>query len=85
MRLVEITLRRLSEFVRTSGSYDLIHEEHALIIERLCEEVERLEYEVQKKNKEIHSLKLNQHFGQNIDRAQLSSLGGTGDKTGRAN
>lgn len=75
MRLVEITLQRLSQFVRTSGSYDLIHEEHALIIEHLCDEVERLEAVLQKKNKEIHALKLTQDFGLNIDRVQLSSLG----------
>lgn len=84
MRLVDITLRRLSEFVRTSGSYDLIHEEHALMVERLCDEVERLEALVQQKNKEIHALKLKQDLGLNIDRVQLSNLGDHGDKARRA-
>lgn len=83
MRLVEITLQRLSQFVRTSGSYDLIHEEHALMIEHLCDEVERLEALVLKKNKEIHALKLKQDLGLNIDRVQLSNLGENGDKSGR--
>jgi len=83
MHLVEITLHRLSQFVRTSGSYDLIHEEHALMIERLCDEVERLEALLQRKDKEIHALKLKQDLGLNIDRVQLSNLGDHGDKARR--
>jgi len=75
VRLVEITLQRLSQFVRTSGSYDLIHGEHALMIEHLCKEIERLEHEVQERNKEIHTLKLKQDLGLNIDRIQLFALG----------
>lgn len=83
MRLVESTLRRLSESVRTSGSPTLIHEEFALMIEQLCEEVERLEFELQKKSKENHSLRLKQDLGLNIDRMQLFLLEAQNGKTGR--
>jgi hypothetical protein len=68
--------KRLSEFVRTSTAYDLIHEEHARMIEYLCDEVERLGRVVQQKEAQLQELKLMPHYDLNIDRAQLQSCSG---------
>ncbi len=76
--------RRLAEFVRTSTAYDLIHEDHAYMIENLCNEVDRLNYLLKKKDAELAKLKLLPNSGLNIDRAQLSRLGVPGEPTGKA-
>jgi len=76
--------RRLSEFVRTSTAYDLIHEDHAYMIENLCNEVERLQYLLRKKDAELTKLKLLPNSGLNIDRAQLSNLGAPSGSAGKA-
>ena len=67
--------RQLSGFVRTSTAYDLIHEEHARMLDTLLDEVDRLNDLVKKKDAEINELKLLPHSQLNIDRAQLAACG----------